>query len=71
MDFKQADSTLRNAIRPFDLCSVREAALRARMNEFTVWKLIRQGKLKAYGRPGALRVSVDDLLPLHEPKGKK
>jgi hypothetical protein len=71
MDFKQADSTLRNAIRPTDLCSVRDAALRARMNEFTVWKLIRQGKLRAYGRPGALRVSVDDLLTPYKPKEKQ
>ena len=71
MDLKQAASTLRNAVRPSNLCSVREAALRARMNEFTVWKLIRQGKLRAYGRPGALRVSVDDLLAPYEPKKKQ
>jgi hypothetical protein len=38
------------------------------MNEFTVWKLIRQGKLQAYGRRGALRVSVDELLAPYEPK---
>jgi hypothetical protein len=68
MDVKQAASTLRNVVRPYDLCSVREAALRARMNEFTVWKLIRQGKLQAYGRRGALRVSVDELLAPYEPK---
>lgn len=60
-----------NAIRPSDLCSVRDAALRARMNEFTIWKMIRQRKLKAYGRPGALRVSIDDLLRPYEPKGKQ
>ena len=68
MDFKQADATLRNAIRPTDLCSVRDAAARARMNEFTVWKLIRQGKLRAYGRPGSLRVSLDELLAPYEPR---
>jgi Helix-turn-helix domain len=68
MDLKQADSTLRNSIRPADLCSVRDAAVRARMSEFTVWKLIRQGKLRAFGRPGALRVSVDDLLAPYQPK---
>ena len=70
MDLKQAGATLRNTLRPADLCSVREAAMRARMNEFTIWKLIRQGKLRAYGRPGALRVSLDDLLPEYTPKGK-
>ena len=70
MDINQAGRVLRDAIRPADLCSVREAALRARMNEFTIWKLIRQGKLRAYGRPGALRVSLDDLLPEYTPKGK-
>jgi hypothetical protein len=53
------------------LISVREAAMRAQMNEFTLWKLIRQGKLKAYGRPGALRVSLSDLLAPYDPKGKQ
>jgi hypothetical protein len=53
------------------LFSVREAAMRAHMNEFTLWKLIRQGKLKAYGRPGALRVSLGDLLAPYDPKGKQ
>ena len=71
MDLKQADGILRGAIRPADLCSVRDAAARARMNEFTIWKLIRQRKLRAYGRPGSLRVSVDDLLRPYEPKEKQ
>ena len=71
MDLKQAGATLRNAIRPADLCSVRDAAMRARMNEYTLWRLIREGKLRAYGRRGALRVSLDDLLSPHEPKGNQ
>jgi hypothetical protein len=69
MDLKQAEITLRRSARPLDLCSVSEAAARARLNPFTVWKWIREGHIKAYGRPGSLRVSVADLLPEFQPKG--
>jgi hypothetical protein len=71
MDLKQAEGTLRNAIRPTDLCSVRDAAALSRMNEFTIWKLVREGKLKAYGRRGALRISVDELLAPYEYEPKR
>ncbi len=70
MYLSEAEATMRRTTRPSDLCSVPEAATRARMNPFTIWKLIRQGKLRAYGTPGRLRVCVADLLPEYEPKGR-
>jgi hypothetical protein len=39
------------------------------MNPYTIWKWIRDGQIKAYGRPGCLRVCVADLLPEVQPKG--
>jgi hypothetical protein len=71
MDLNQAGKVLCTAIRPTDLVPVAEAAMRAHLNPFTVWKLIRLGKVRAYGRPGSLRVSVTDLLPEYTPKGHK
>jgi hypothetical protein len=69
MELTQAEMILRKTVRPADLVPVQEAAARAGLNPFTVWKLIRQGKVRACGRPGALRVSVGDLLPEYTPKG--
>jgi hypothetical protein len=64
---KDGNATLRRATRPSELCSISEAALRARLNPFTIWRWIREGKIPAYGRPGYLRVSVADLLPDYDP----
>jgi hypothetical protein len=47
---------------------VTEAAARTRLNPFTIWRWIREGSIKAYGRPGCLRVSIADLLPEFDPK---
>jgi len=68
MRTKEAEAVLRRTTRPTDLVSVTEAAARARLNPFTVWKMIRQGKILAYGRPGALRICVADLLPEYRPQ---
>jgi hypothetical protein len=67
MGMKEAGIPLRRANRPSDLCSISEAALRTRLNPFTIWRWIREGKISAYGRPGCLRVSVADLLPEYDP----
>jgi hypothetical protein len=69
MELKQAQNALRRAVRPSDLCPVTEAAVRARINPYTIWKWIRQGRIKAYGSHGCLRVCVADLLPEYSPKG--
>jgi hypothetical protein len=69
MNLNHAETTLRRAARPTDLCSVSEAAVRTSLNKFTIWKWIRAGSVKAYGRSGCLRVSVADLLPEFDPKG--
>jgi hypothetical protein len=53
--------------RPTDLLTVQDAALVVRMHPGAIWRLIRQGKLRAYGRPRALRVSLADLLPVYDP----
>ena len=68
MELKQAENTLRRAVRPSDLCPVTEAAVRTRISPFTIWKWIREGRIKAYGRHKCLRVSVADLLPEYSPK---
>jgi hypothetical protein len=67
MDMKEARTTLRSSIRPSELCSVQEAAVRARINVFTIWRWIRERRIRAYGRPGCLRVCVADLLPEYNP----
>jgi hypothetical protein len=71
MELDQVATTLRRAIRPADLCPVAEAAVRAHLNAFTVWRWIREGRIKAYGRPGCLRVSLADLLPEYDPQGRQ
>ena len=43
--------------------SVMEAAAIARMCPKTLHKLIRQGKIRAFGRRGATRVLLSDILP--------
>ncbi|MEO8595520.1 MAG: helix-turn-helix domain-containing protein [Candidatus Solibacter sp.] len=70
MDLQRSAGALGQGLRPSDLYSVAEAALRARVNPFTIWKWIRQGRIKAYGSAGCLRVSLADLLPTYKPKKK-
>ncbi len=60
-------ATPQRAALPLDLAPVREAAAAFQINPFTVWKLIRQGKLRAYGRAGSIRVSLADLMPEYAP----
>ena len=69
MEIREAENILRRLARPTDLVPVSEAAVRARLNPFTIWKLIRNGTVRAYGRRGSLRVSLAELLPEYKPKG--
>ena len=48
---------------PSGFMSVMEAAAIARMCPKTLHKLIRQGKIRAFGRRGATRVLLSDILP--------
>jgi hypothetical protein len=80
MDLKEAQRIYRNAISAglsLDddyprgaLVSIVEAADRAQMNPQSIWRLIRRGELRAFGRRGALRVSMEELLPQHQPNRK-
>ena len=54
-------------MRNVTLLPVRMAAVAADINPYTVWKLIRTGRVRAYGRPRALRVALEDLLQPHSP----
>jgi hypothetical protein len=81
MTFDEAKRTFQEALRvartpapatrPCDLYSVAEAAAMARMDKRSVWRLIRTGKLRAYGWRGALRVSIDDLLKEYVPTSSR
>lgn len=52
---------------PSDLVSVPQAALMARVSPRTIWKLIRTGRIPAWGPPKCYRVSISQLLPRVEP----
>jgi hypothetical protein len=56
--------------RPTDLFPVSEAALMTRTNQFTIWKWIREGRIKAYGFKGGLKVSLSEILPVYDPNAK-
>jgi hypothetical protein len=45
------------------LLPVREASLIAGLHAGSVWRMIREGRVLAYGRRGMLRVRLSDLLP--------
>lgn len=53
---------------PDDLRPIPVAAVLADLQVKSVYRLVEQGKLPAYGRRGALRVSMHDLLPPVEPR---
>lgn len=48
---------------PSDLISIREAAAIARVNQYTIRRLIAKGKLDCWGFPGTYRVSLAAVLP--------
>jgi hypothetical protein len=47
---------------PSDLASVPTASRITGFRERTIWKWIRTGKVKAWGRPRCYRVSISELL---------
>lgn len=49
------------------LITVQKAAELTGFSRDCLWRRIRQGRLRAYGRPQAYRVSIDDILPQAEP----
>ncbi len=55
---------------PRDLYPVALAAAMANMNPEVVYRKIRQRQIHAYGFKGCLKVSLRDLLPVYEPKGR-
>jgi excisionase family DNA binding protein len=52
---------------PVNLVTVREAAIIARVNERTIWRMIRLGRIPAWGTRRCYRVSVIHLLPEVKP----
>jgi transposase len=48
---------------PYELMKIREAAEMADLNPQSIRRWIREGRIKAYGWKGSLRVRVTDLLP--------
>lgn len=64
-----AHSTLERAVRPAALYRVSEAALMVGLDDETIRRRIRAGKVRAWGSPH--KVSLDDLLPLYTPSRRK
>jgi excisionase family DNA binding protein len=56
---------------PPELCSVRTAACALGLSSRTIWRWIRQGKLRAWGRRGAIRVLLAEVLPAYTSKSLK
>jgi hypothetical protein len=56
---------------PFNLTSVTTAASIVHLHPKSIYRMISEGRLKAYGRPGYYRVNLSDLLPNVEPNGLK
>jgi len=52
---------------PYLHLSIGAAAILSRLSEATIRKWIRSGKIKARGHRGALRVSLYELMPEHDP----
>ena len=78
-DVRQAQAEvkkLRTAPHPHELVKIAEAAYICDLNAQTIRRWIREGRIKAYGWKGSLRVRLEELLPEIEitppasPKGK-
>ena len=52
------------------LMKVRQAAYFSGLHTGTIYRLAREGKIRTFGRRGAYRVSLQDLLPEIERKGQ-
>ena len=65
MTLTEAKATLENALvpSPVELMKISEAALVLGVNDETLRRRIRQGKLRAWGARGTMRVRLSDLLP--------
>lgn len=50
--------------------TVPRAARLACVSPWSVWRMIRQGRLRAFGRVGMYRILLTDLLPEVQPRGK-
>lgn len=63
-ELKQAARILRRQLPNLaNLVSVREGAMLCGLHPDTVRKWIRMRKIRAFGRRGCYRVTLDDLLP--------
>lgn len=60
---------IENARGPGYLMKIRIAASLAELHPDTVRRWIREGRVKAWGTRGTLRVCLDDLLPPRDQKG--
>jgi Helix-turn-helix domain len=56
---------------PLDLHPVRIAAAITKMHVKSIYRLMRAGKVRCFGRRGCYRVSVSDLLPVVEFGGRE
>ena len=54
---------LRHPPHPSELAKISEAAYMCDLNAQSIRRWIREGRIKAYGWKGSLRVRLSDLLP--------
>ncbi len=54
---------LRHSPHPSELVKISEAAYTCDLNAQSIRRWIREGRIKAYGWKGSLRVRLSDLLP--------
>ena len=65
MNLVEAKKTLERIPAPSGLMRVPEAAMLTGHNPETLYRRIRRGELRAWGRP--FRVALDDILPMYLP----
>jgi excisionase family DNA binding protein len=55
----------------WDFMTIGATAELARLSEQTIRRWIREGRIKAYGHRGCLRVRMRDLMPAFDPRAPK
>jgi hypothetical protein len=74
MDLKEINRIARsmeNGRGPGNLMKIAVAAYLADLHPCTIRRWIREGRVKAWGYRGTLRVCLDDLLPARDKEGSQ